>query len=201
MQKHHGNFFFFTNKFEGEKCPIVTDITGDAKEEQETLSQHVGLSYLNKHSQLELNMQTKHLQQDVRKRWNSTYQEPHFPEKAPVYKVEYNMPTTLSASQWGILERAIAVQNHLDLHQEPYNQQRRQPPEVCSVHSSPMEPRMARQTRHPGRAPLSSLCSLSWNHSLSLLFSELEPQRSCWGFNKFKFSQQQQPGLQANHGE
>ncbi|KAI7792535.1 putative zinc finger BED domain-containing protein 4-like [Triplophysa rosa] len=63
--------------------------------------------------QLELNMQPRRLQQDVRTRWNSTLYmiESLIAQKRTLcaYTAEYDLPYTLTANQWGLLEKTITV--------------------------------------------------------------------------------------------
>ena len=62
---------------------------------------------------MELNMLPKRLQQDVRMRWNSTYYliESLIAQKRAlcVYTAEYDLPATLTANQWGVLEKTVAA--------------------------------------------------------------------------------------------
>ncbi|XP_035800443.2 zinc finger BED domain-containing protein 4-like [Amphiprion ocellaris] len=76
-----------------------------------------------KHSQLaysrlqdiqeELNMPPKSLQQDVRTRWSSSYYmiQSLLAEKRALcaYTAEYELPATLTATQWGLLEKTVQV--------------------------------------------------------------------------------------------
>ncbi|XP_077063451.1 zinc finger BED domain-containing protein 4-like [Siphateles boraxobius] len=63
--------------------------------------------------QVELNMHPKRLQQDVRTRWNSTLYmiESLIAHKRTLsaYTAEYDLPATLTANQWGLLEKASTV--------------------------------------------------------------------------------------------
>uniref|UniRef100_A0AAQ5XRY5 Uncharacterized protein n=2 Tax=Amphiprion ocellaris TaxID=80972 RepID=A0AAQ5XRY5_AMPOC len=59
----------------------------------------------------ELNMPPKRLQQDVRTRWNSWYDmiQSLLAEKRALcaYTAEYELPATLTATQWGLLENTV----------------------------------------------------------------------------------------------
>lgn len=63
--------------------------------------------------QVELNMPPKRLLQDVQTRWNST----HYMVKSllaqkrslSAYVSEYDLPSTLTANQWGLLEKTTTV--------------------------------------------------------------------------------------------
>ncbi|XP_056455259.1 zinc finger BED domain-containing protein 4-like [Gadus chalcogrammus] len=63
--------------------------------------------------QKELNMPVKKLQQDVSTRWNSTYymMQSLVEQKRALsaYAADYELPTTLTASQWGIMEKMITL--------------------------------------------------------------------------------------------
>ncbi|XP_051548034.1 zinc finger BED domain-containing protein 4-like [Myxocyprinus asiaticus] len=63
--------------------------------------------------QVELNMQPKHLQQDVQTRWNSSQYmiESLIAQKRTLsaYTAEYDLRATLTANQWGLLEKASTV--------------------------------------------------------------------------------------------
>lgn len=63
--------------------------------------------------QKELNMSVKKLQQDVSTRWNSTYymMQSLVEQKRALsaYAADYELPTTLTASQWGIMEKMITL--------------------------------------------------------------------------------------------
>lgn len=63
--------------------------------------------------QKELNMPVKKLQQDVSTRWNSTYymMQSLVEQKRVLsaYAADYELPTTLTATQWGIMEKMITL--------------------------------------------------------------------------------------------
>ncbi|CAI5678562.1 zinc finger BED domain-containing protein 4-like [Oreochromis niloticus] len=63
--------------------------------------------------QMELNMSPKRLIQDVRTRWNSTYYmiKTLTEQKRALcaYSAEYDLPATLSAQQWGLLEKVLTA--------------------------------------------------------------------------------------------
>nr|XP_020456691.1 zinc finger BED domain-containing protein 4-like [Monopterus albus] len=63
--------------------------------------------------QVELNMPSKRLQQDVRTRWNSTYYmiQSLLAQKRVLcaYAAEYDLPATLTANQWGLLEKTVTA--------------------------------------------------------------------------------------------
>ena len=63
--------------------------------------------------QKELNMPVKKLQQDVSTRWNSTYymMQSLVEQKRALsaYAADYELPTTLTASHWGIMEKMITL--------------------------------------------------------------------------------------------
>ncbi|KAI2661002.1 Zinc finger BED domain-containing protein 4 [Labeo rohita] len=59
--------------------------------------------------QLEMNVEPKRLQQDIRTRWNSTYFviESLLEQKRVLsaYAADHDPPTTLTANQWALLEK------------------------------------------------------------------------------------------------
>lgn len=75
---------------------------------------HSQLSYSRLHDiQLQMHMQPKRLQQDVKTRWNSTYymMESLLEQKRALsaYVADHDLPATLTSFQWALLERAITV--------------------------------------------------------------------------------------------
>ncbi|KAL6463619.1 hypothetical protein MHYP_G00280100 [Metynnis hypsauchen] len=75
---------------------------------------HSPLAYSQLHDlQLQMQMQPKHLQQDIKTRWNSTYLmiESLLEQKRVLcaYVADHDLPTTLTANQWALLEKTAAV--------------------------------------------------------------------------------------------
>lgn len=86
---------------------------------------------------LEMNMQPKRLQQDVKTRWNSTYFmiESLIEQKRALsaYSAEHELPTTLTANQWALLEKTMTC---LEPFEEPFEVQDRSGRKVSSATAS-----------------------------------------------------------------
>ena len=63
--------------------------------------------------QADMNLPVKRLQQDVHTRWNSTFYmvQSLIEQKRPLcaYAADHDLPATLTANQWGLLEKTLAV--------------------------------------------------------------------------------------------
>ncbi|XP_076838907.1 zinc finger BED domain-containing protein 4-like [Brachyhypopomus gauderio] len=75
---------------------------------------HSQLSYSRLHDiQIEMQMQPKRLQQDIKTRWNSTYymMQSLLEQKRALsaYVADHDLPATLTSLQWALLERAMIV--------------------------------------------------------------------------------------------
>lgn len=75
---------------------------------------HSPLAYSRLHDiQLQMQMEPKRLQQDVRTRWNSTYYmiESLLEQRRALgaYVVDHDLPATLTVHQWTLLEKTMTV--------------------------------------------------------------------------------------------